>query len=119
MTIAFSVTKILGPFVVCPGIKVAMYKCAMPEVSVEAGHTMDVSSDFDTVFAVQLGPSGGASDFSVKSDTIGTYAAAGTSASAIKVVHHFGESTVGVFDILTAGTDLKAIDDMIVTVWGK
>ena len=119
MTVAFSITKIMGPFVVAPGLKVAMYKMQAPEVSVEAGHTMDVSSDFGAVYAAQFGPSGGIADFAVKTDLIGTYGATGTSASAVKVCHHFGQTTVGAFDIVTAGTDLKACDDMIVTVWGR
>lgn len=119
MTVAFGVTLISGPYVIGPALKVATFKMQDPEVSVEAGHTMDVSSYFGTVYAVQFGPSGAIADFAVKHDTVGTYAATGTDASAIKVVHHFGQATAGVFDIVTAGTDLKAGDDMIITVWGK
>jgi hypothetical protein len=118
MAVAFGVTKILGPYVIAPGLKVAVYKLQDPEVSVEAGHTMDVSADFNHVYAAQFGPSGAAADFSVKHDLIGTYAATGTAAASVKVVHHFGQATVGAFDIVTAGTDLKACDDMMVTVWG-
>ena len=118
MTVAFGATLISGPHVLCPDLKVAIYKVQMPEVSVEAGHTMDVSAQFDAVYAMQFGPSGASGDFGYLYGTVGTYAAGGTDSSAVKIVHHFGDATVAAFDILTAGTDMKAVDDMYVTVWG-
>ena len=118
MTVAFGATLISGPHVLCPDLKVAIYKVQMPEVSVEAGHTMDVSAQFAAVYAMQFGPSGASGDFGYLYGTVGTYAAGGTDAAAVAVVHHFGQSTVGAFDILAAGTDMKAVDDMYVTVWG-
>jgi hypothetical protein len=119
MAIAFGATLISGPHVLCPDLKVAIYKVQMPEVSVEAGHTMDVSGAFDYVYGMQFGPSGASGDFGYLYGSVGTYAADGTAAASVKIVHHFGQATVGAFDILTAGTDMKAVDDMYVTVWGK
>ena len=119
MTVAFGVTKISGPHIIGPGLKVAVFKMQQPEVSVEAGHTMDVSAYFTTVLACICGPSGATGDFGDIPGLVGTYAAVGTDAAACKMTFHRGPEAAGAFPVTTAGTNLSTADDMYVTAFGR
>ena len=119
MTVAFGATKIYGPIVIGPDLKIASYKVQMPEVSVEAGHALDLSADFTAVYAGVFGPSGAVGDFGYLYGLIGTYAATGVLADGLSVVHHWTTNSAAAFPIVTAATDLKAVDDIILTVFGN
>jgi hypothetical protein len=118
MTVAFGATLIYGPIILGPGLKVASYKVQMPEVSVEAGHALDLSADFTYVYAGVFGPSGAVGDFGYLYGLIGTYAATGVAAAGLSVVHHWTTNGAAAFPVVTAGTDIKAVDDLILTVFG-
>jgi hypothetical protein len=118
MTTAFAGTKIAGPRPLCPGIKMAIYKMGLPDSSTEAGEAWDLSSDFNYVYGAIFGNSGAASDHGYYLNLIGTYASTGCASAGISVVEHFNAETAVALPIVTAATDLSAVDDTIVIVFG-
>jgi len=119
MATAFSATKISGPHVIGPKLKVAFYKVQMPSASTEAGEALDLSSDFNYVYGASFGNRGVEADFGYKFSLAGTYSANGVVAAGLVVTEHMGSDSAAAFDIVAANTDLKAIDDMTMMVWGN
>ena len=119
MTTAFSGTRLTGPYVIGPGLKVATYKMQMGSTSTEAGDALDLSADFNAVYATIYGTSGATADFGNVFATIGTYTATGFTSSTLKTVGH--QSSGGATQALavTPAGDLSAVDDMILVVLGN
>ena len=118
MTTAFAGTKIYGPVPLGPGLKVAGYKMQLPDSSTEAGEAWDLSADFNYIYGAIFGNSGAAADHAYYLNLIGTYASTGCASSGVSVVEHFNAETAVALPIVTAATDLSAVDDMFVLVFG-
>jgi hypothetical protein len=123
MSVAFAKTLIRGPEVVCLGEKKAQYKVQMAESHTGAGETFDVSAEFDFVHEVSCGISGAVADLGyVFAFEGGTYNATekGYPAATVKIAAHRGLNGGGGAAPLdpSDGVDLKAINDLIVTVYG-
>jgi hypothetical protein len=118
MGTAFGTTKIYGPTPICPNLKVAVYKLQLPSSSTAAGEAWDLSSDFNYVYGAISGSSGAATDHGYKLDLIGAYAVTGVVASGISMVEHWNAETAVAMPAVTGTTDLSAVNDMYVVVFG-
>lgn len=120
--VAFSATLLRGPEVMGP-FKVAKYKLQLPEVWVAAGVAWDLSGQFSFVEGILFGASGAIADHGYgKLGLIGTYSSTGEgmTASTCKLVMHQTGSGDGV--VLTSAADsedFKAVDDLVVWVFGS
>lgn len=119
MPTAFSATRIVGPAILGPSLKVAVYKLQLPSASTEAGEALDLSTDFRYVFGAIFGSSGTVTDHTLKLDLIGTYASTGVVASGLSVVEHYNTDTAAALSIVTGSTDLSAVDDQYMIVFGS
>jgi hypothetical protein len=119
MTTAFSATKVFGPHCLGPKFKVAGYKLQLPSSSTAAGEALDLSSDFGYIYGAIFGNSGAAADHGYKLDLIGTYASTGVVSSGVSLVEHWNAETAAAMGAVTNATDLKAVDDMFVLVFGN
>jgi hypothetical protein len=119
MGTAFSASRLTGPYVIGPGLKIATYKMQMGSTSTEAGDAVDLSADFNNVFATIYGTSGAVADFGNVFATIGTYTADGFTASTLKTVSH--QSSGGATQVLavTPSGDLSSVNDLIMIVLGN
>lgn len=123
MAVAFAKVLIWGPEVVCLGEKKARYKVQMGESHDGAGETFDVSDEFDFVTEVSCDISGAVADLGyVFAFEGGTYDATekGYPAATVKLAAHRGLNGGGAAAPLdpSDAVDLKAINDLLVTVYG-
>lgn len=121
MSTAITATKIAGPYAIAPDFKVAVFKIAFPDTWTAAGVALDLSSYFDYVTSYIFGCSGAAADHAYKFDLIGTYSSspAGMAASGLSVVAHWAAASATVFDDVDNSTNLSAVNDLILTVFGN
>jgi hypothetical protein len=125
MTTALSATKIstarLGP-----DIKVGAYVLQLPDSWTLAGVALDLSADFDHVYGAVFGVSGAITDHGMVYDLIGTVVASttgdgqgGIAASGLSLVAHRDAATEVVFPGVPNSTDLSAVNDMTMLVFGS
>ena len=119
MTTAFAATKVFGPHPLGPKFKVAGYKMQLPSSSTAAGEAWDISADFGYIYGAIFGNSGAAADHGYYLNLIGTYASTGVASSGISVVEHWNAETASAMGAVTGTTDLSAVDDMFVLVFGN
>ena len=120
MTTAFGTTKVFGPHPLGPKFKVAGYKMHLPSSSTAAGEAWaDLASDFGYIYGAIFGNSGAAADHGYYLNLIGTYASTGVVSSGLSVVEHWNAETAAAFPAVTGTTDLSAVDDMFVLVFGN
>lgn len=123
MTVAFAKTLLEGPWVTGNNEKKARYKVQMGESHTGAGEAFDVSAEFNYVKEASAVVSGAVGDLGYVFAVIGgTYNTAnkGYPAASIKLAAHQGLNGGGAaaaFDPCD-GEDLKAINDLIVTITG-
>jgi hypothetical protein len=124
-TVAFAATKISGPDVTGVNEKKVVLNLQMPEAWTAAGIAMDFSAaalgGFSVITRYAFGPSAAVTDFGYKFNLFGTKTTAkdGTTASTVKLAGHWSAAgTAGVSPPIPDNTDLKAITDMGLTVWG-
>ncbi|MCK4306512.1 MAG: hypothetical protein KAY24_19880 [Candidatus Eisenbacteria sp.] len=123
MATAFAKVLLEGPVVTAMGEKKARYKVQMGESHTGAGEAFDVSAEFDYVKEASAIVSGAVGDLGYVFAIIGgTYNAAnrGYPAASIKLAAHRGLNGGGAaapFDPCDS-VDLKAINDLIVTIVG-
>jgi hypothetical protein len=125
MATSFSATKIsdarLGP-----DIKVAAYVVQLPSSWTLAGIAFDLSADFDHVYGAVFGVSGAVTDHGNVYDLIGTVVASttgdgqgGVAASGLSLVAHRDAATEVVFPGVPNSTDLSAVNDLTMLVFGS
>lgn len=119
MTTAVVATKIAGPHVLGPDLKVAVYKFECPTSWTAAGVALDLSADLDFVTSYIFGVSGVVTDHGYKFDLAGTYTADGLAAASLTVVAHWSAASAAVLDDVDNSTNLSAVNDLILTVFGR
>ena len=119
MSTAVTATKIAGPHILGPDLKVAVYKFACPTSWTAAGIALDLSTEFDYVTSYIFGVSGVVTDHGYKFDLAGTYTASGLAAASLTVVAHWSAATAAVLDDVDNSTNLEAVNDLILTVFGR
>ena len=114
MTTAFAATEVVERQVIGPGLAYGVYQLQLPDSWTEAGVAWDLSAyGFTTLYSVSFGTSDEIADHGYKFDTIVSAAAS------VKIVAHFAEATDDtVFNAVPNTTDLSAINDITVIVFG-
>ena len=119
MSTAITTTLIAGPHILGPDLKVAVYKFACPTSWTAAGVALDLSAELNYVTSYIFGVSGVVTDHGYKFDLTGTYTADGLAAASLTVVAHWSAASAAVLDDVDDSTNLSAVNDLILTVFGR
>ena len=120
MATAFAKVLLEGPVVTALGEKKARYKVQMGSSHTGAGEAFDVSAEFDYVKEASAIVSGAVADLGYVYSIIGgTYNSTnkGYPAASIKLAAHRSAGAAAAMDACDT-VDLKATDDLIVTIIG-
>jgi hypothetical protein len=123
--VAFAATLKKGPIVTDVNEKKVTLSLQMPEVWAAAGVALDMSAaalgGFSVVTRYQFGPSAAVGDSAYKFDLFGTESDDddGITASTCTIAGHWGcAGTAAAYPAIPDSTDLKAITDLKLTIWG-
>ena len=121
MATAFAATLVSGPEVIGIDNKLAIYQIQMPSSTTSGGDTCDVSGSLTYVRGGSMNISGVKTDLGYKYGIVGgtinsTYY--GYPAATIKVIAHQSAGANSAMDE-AASADLSAVNDALLTVWGK
>ena len=119
MSTAITSAKITGPHVLCPNLKIAVYKIAFPTSWTAAGVALDLSNEFDYVTSYLFGCSGAIADHGYRFNLIGTYSADGMAAAGLSVVAHWSAASAAALDDVDNSTNLSGVNDIYLTVFGN
>jgi hypothetical protein len=111
---AITVTTVVKPAIACAGIKMAIYSLALDNSWLAAGEAIDLTADFDYIYAASVQQADAIADLAYKFDVVCDYAAAVTSSNVL--VSAYVTST----DTAVADTvDLSAVGKLTLVVFGK
>jgi NAD/NADP transhydrogenase beta subunit len=122
MSTSFSATLVnstnLGP-----NLKVAVYTLQLPSSWTAAGVACDLSAEFDYVFGAVFGSSGAVTDHANKYSLFGTITTSGKgnggiAAASVTLGAHRDAGTAAAFAAVPDTTDLSAVNDLTMVVFG-
>lgn len=119
---AATVTKIAGPVFVGPKVKMAVYQVALDNSYPSGGEAIDLTADFDYLFAGVCGGNDTAADNLYKFDLLLPAAATAITSSNVLIQATWDPADAGAaedFVEVTATTDLSAVGQLSVIVWGR
>jgi hypothetical protein len=80
---AITVTTVVKPAIACAGIKMAIYSLALDNSWLAAGEAIDLTADFDYIYAASVQQADAIADLAYKFDVVCDYAAAVTSSNVL------------------------------------
>lgn len=110
---AITVTSIVGPESIAPGIKMAIYSLALDNSWLAAGEAIDLTTDFDYIYAGSVQQADAIADLAYKFDLVCDYAAAITSSN-VKISAYVTSTDTAVADAV----DLSAVGKLTLVVFG-
>jgi hypothetical protein len=111
---AITATQIVGPESICPGLKVAVYSLALDSSWLAAGEAIDLTTDFDYIYAASVQMADAIADLAYKFDLVCDYAAAITSSN-VKLAAYVTSTDTAVANAV----DLSAVGKLTLIVFGN
>ena len=119
---AATLTTIVQPNNIAPKMKVAVYQVALDTSYPTGGEAIDLSADFDFVYAVAIGGNNATADNLYKFDAVLPAPATAVSSSNVLIQATWDPADAGAaedFVEVTNTTDLSTVGQLSLVVWGS
>lgn len=118
---AATLTKIAGPVYAGPGLKMAVYQCLLDNSYPTGGEGIDLTGEFDYVYAISIGGNDATADNLYKFDAVLPSATTATSSTNTLIQATWDPADAGAaedFVEVTNTTDLSSVGQLSLVVFG-
>jgi len=122
MATALAITSVVPRRVIAPQLAIGVGKLQAPSSYTTGGDTIDASGmGFTGLYGALFGASGAVADSAYIFNLVGTYDSTNLrySPSACTMAGHWSNSSAAALAEITNATDISAVNDMLVTLFGE
>jgi len=114
-----TLTTIVGPNNIAPKLKQATYQILLDSSYPTGGEEVDISGDFDYVYAITFGGNDALADNQYSFAAILPAPTVAVASDNVLISCHFGGTTGAVMEEFTNTGDLSDVGQLSFTVWGS